>query len=96
MKNLDFIGLLLLVLSTMFVFTMTFYESFDTYMVEYTTYGYNVENGEYYVISDSLSMRVKAENEGEVKHNLEKLLNESVGIVDSVSIKSIQKLIYYD
>lgn len=80
----------------MFVFTMTFYESFDTYMVEYTTYGYNVENGEYYVISDRLSMKVKAENEGEVKHNLEKLLNESVGIVDSISIKSIQKLIYYD
>lgn len=96
MKSLDFIGLLLLVLSTMFVFTMTFYESFDTYMVEYTTYGYNVEDGTYYILADSLSMKVKAENEGEVKHNLEKLLNESVGIVDSVSIKSIQRLIYYD
>jgi len=96
MKSLDFIGLLLLVLSTMFVFTMAFYESFDTYMVEYTTYGYNVEDGTYYALADSLSMRVKAENEGEVKHNLEKLLNESVGIIDSVSVKSIQKLIYYD
>lgn len=96
MKSLDFIGLLLLVLSTMFVFTMTFYESFDTYMVEYATYGYNVEDGTYYILADSLSMKVKAENEGEVKHNLEKLLNESVGIVDSISIKSIQKLIYYD
>lgn len=80
----------------MFVFTMAFYESFDTYMVEYTTYGYNVEDGTYYALADSLSMRVKAENEGEVKHNLEKLLNESVGIIDSVSVKSIQKLIYYD
>lgn len=96
MKSLDIFGFILLVCSIIFVFTMAFYESFDTYVVEYTTYGYNVENGSYYVISDSLSMRVKAKNDGEVKHNLEKLLNESVGIIDSISIKSIQKLIYYD